>query len=68
MDLDGKKITITGSTAVIGGERVKGTTKTGRARVVSIDDKTVAVLRQRKAGCWAARSGQVAACPCACRS
>ena len=53
---------------MIGGERVKGTTKSGRARVVSIDDETVAVLRQRKAGCWAARSGQVAACPCACRS
>jgi integrase len=33
---------------VIGGERVKGTTKSGRARVVSIDDETVAVLRQRK--------------------
>jgi integrase len=49
MDLDGKKITITGSTAVIGGERVNGTTKSGRTRVVSIDDQTVAVLRQRKA-------------------
>ncbi len=49
IDLDGKKITITGSTAVIGGERVNGTTKSGRTRVVSIDDETVAVLRQRKA-------------------
>ena len=49
VDLDGKKITITGSTAVIGGERVNGTTKSGRTRVVSIDDETVAVLRQRKA-------------------
>jgi integrase len=49
IDLDGKKITITGSTAVIGGERVSGTTKSGRTRVVSIDDETVAVLRQRKA-------------------
>ncbi|MBV9092456.1 MAG: site-specific integrase [Streptosporangiaceae bacterium] len=48
IDLDAKKITITGSTAVIGGERVNGTTKSGRARVVSIDDETVAVLRQRK--------------------
>ena len=44
-----KKITITGSTAVIGGERVNGTTKSGRIRVVSIDEETVAVLRQRKA-------------------
>ena len=32
VDLDGKKITITGSTAVIGGERVNGTTKSGRTR------------------------------------
>jgi integrase len=48
-DLDGKTITITGSTAVIGGERVNGTTKSGRTRVVSIDDATVAVLRQHKA-------------------
>jgi integrase len=48
IDLDAKKITITGSTAVIGGERVNGTTKSGRARVISIDDDTVAVLRQRK--------------------
>jgi integrase len=49
IDLDGKKITITGSTAVIGGERVNGTIKSGRTRVVPIDDETVAVLRQRKA-------------------
>jgi integrase len=48
IDLDAKKIAITGSTAVIGGERVNGTTKSGRTRVVSIDDETVAVLRQRK--------------------
>ena len=49
IDLDAKKITITGSTAVIGGERVNGTTKSGRTRVVSIDDETAVVLRQRKA-------------------
>src|SRR5215475_7456712 len=49
IDLDGKNITITGSTAVIAGERVNGTTKSGRIRAVSIDDETVAVLRQRKA-------------------
>jgi integrase len=49
IDLDAKKITITGSTAVIGGQRVNGTTKSGRTRAVSIDDETVAVLRQRKA-------------------
>jgi integrase len=49
IDLDGKKIAITGSTAVIQGERVNGTTKSGRTRVIPIDDETVAVLRQRKA-------------------
>ena len=49
IDLDGKKITITGSTAVIQGERVNGTTKSGRTRVIPIDDDTVAVLRQRNA-------------------
>jgi integrase len=34
---------------VISGERVNGTTKSGRTRVVSVDDETVAVLRQRRA-------------------
>ena len=48
VDLDAKRITITGSTAVIAGERIDGTTKSGRTRVVSIDDGTVAVLRQHK--------------------
>jgi integrase len=48
IDLDAKKIAVTGSMAVIGGERVNWTTKSGRTRVVSIDDETVAVLRQRK--------------------
>jgi integrase len=49
IDLDARKITITGSTAVIAGERVNGTTKSGRTRVVSIDDETVSVLRQHMA-------------------
>ena len=49
IDMDGKRFTITGSTAVIGGERINGTTKSGRSRVVSIDDATVAVLRQHRA-------------------
>jgi integrase len=48
IDLGGKKISITGSTAVIGGERVNGTTKSGRTRVVSIDEGTVAVLRSAR--------------------
>ncbi len=34
---------------MIQGERVNGTTKSGRTRVIPIDDETVAVLRQRKA-------------------
>ena len=34
---------------MIKGERVNGTTKSGRARVISIDDETAAVLRQREA-------------------
>ena len=47
--LDAKKITISGSTAVVAGERINGTTKSGRTRVIAIDDGTVAVLRQHKA-------------------
>jgi integrase len=34
---------------VIGGERINGTTKSGRTRVIAIDDGTVAALRQHKA-------------------
>ena len=34
---------------MIAGERVNGTTKSGRARVIAIDEETVAVLRQHKA-------------------
>jgi integrase len=47
--VEAKGITITGSTAVIAGERIDGTTKSGRTRVVSIDDETIAVLREHKA-------------------
>ena len=49
VNLDAKKITISGSTAVIGGERINGATKSGRTRVIAIDDGTVAVLRQHRA-------------------
>jgi hypothetical protein len=49
MAIRSAKLTITGSTAVIAGERIDGTTKSGRSRVVSIDDGTVDVLRQHKA-------------------
>jgi integrase len=48
VDLEAKRLTITGSTAVIAGERIDGTTKNGRTRVVSIDDETIAVLRRHK--------------------
>ncbi len=48
IDLSGKQITITGSTAVIGGQRINGTTKSGRTRVVTIDSETVAVLREHE--------------------
>jgi hypothetical protein len=34
---------------VIGGERINGTTKSGRTRVITIDDGTVAALLQHKA-------------------
>ncbi|GLY79715.1 site-specific integrase [Actinoallomurus iriomotensis] len=46
VDLDGKQIVITGSAGVVEGERLEGTTKSGRKRVVSIDDETVKVLRE----------------------
>ena len=42
VDLDGKQITITGSAAFVDGERIEGTTKSGRKRIVSLDDGTVA--------------------------
>jgi integrase len=48
IDLDGKKITIAGSTGIIDGKRVDGTTKSGRSRVVTIDDDTVSVLREHR--------------------
>ena len=49
VNFDAKKITISGSTAVIGGERINGTTKSGRTRVITIDDGTLAALLQHKA-------------------
>jgi integrase len=48
VDLDDKQITITGSAGVVDGERLEGTTKSGRTRVVSIDDETAAVLREHR--------------------
>ncbi|GII87696.1 site-specific integrase [Sphaerisporangium siamense] len=49
VNLDGKVITIAGSVGIIDGERIEGTTKSGRIRVVSLDDETVAVLKAHKA-------------------
>ena len=46
VDLDGAEVRITGSAAVIGGQRIEGTTKSGRSRTVSIDAGTVQVLRE----------------------
>lgn len=48
VDLDAADVTFGGSTAVIRGQRVEGTTKGGRSRVASIDGETVAVLREHK--------------------
>lgn len=48
VDLDAAEITFGGSTAVVRGQRIEGTTKGGRSRVVSIDGETVAVLREHR--------------------
>ena len=47
-DLDRAEVRIAGSAGVIGGRRVEGTTKDGRARTVSIDPGTVQVLRDQR--------------------
>src|SRR5262245_60454874 len=46
VDLDAAEITFGGSTAVVRGQRVEGTTKGGRSRVISLDSETVAMLRE----------------------
>ena len=48
IDLDLAEVRITGSTAVIGGQRIEGTTKSGRSRTVSIDAETMQVLREHR--------------------
>ena len=48
VDLDAAEVTFGGSTAVIGGQRVEGTTKGGRSRTVSLDRDTVLVLREHR--------------------
>lgn len=48
VDLARGEVRITGSTAVIGGQRIEGTTKGGRSRIVSIDPGTVQVLKEHR--------------------
>ncbi|GAA1565384.1 tyrosine-type recombinase/integrase [Actinomadura kijaniata] len=49
IDFDGAAIHIKGSAAFIAGQRVEGTTKSGRSRVVSIDPGTVKILKSHQA-------------------
>ena len=46
LNLDAAEVTLSGSTAVVRGQRVEGTTKGGRSRTISIDTETVTVLRE----------------------
>jgi integrase len=48
VDLNTAEVTFGGSTAVVRGQRVEGTTKGGRSRTVSLDRETVAVLREHR--------------------
>lgn len=48
VDLTIGSIAITGSVSVVAGQRVLGTTKTGRSRNVGIDASTVTVLREHR--------------------
>jgi integrase len=46
VDLDAAEVTFSGSTTVVRGQRVEGTTKGGRSRIISIDGETEFVLRE----------------------
>ncbi|MBD3147866.1 site-specific integrase [Microbispora camponoti] len=48
VDLDVPQFRVTGSSAVIDGERIEGTTKSGRSRVVSLDAETAEILRAHR--------------------
>jgi integrase len=48
VDLDGASVHIRGSLGFVAGERIEGTTKSGRSRVVSIDPGTVEVLKAHR--------------------
>lgn len=46
VDLDGAKVVVSRSVGVVGAELVERTTKSGRTRVLALDARTVAMLRQ----------------------
>jgi len=48
VDLDAAEVTFGGSTAIVRGQRVEGTTKGGRSRTISLDRDTVAILREHR--------------------
>lgn len=48
LDLDAAEVTFGGSTAVVSGRRIEGSTKGGRSRTVSLDRDTVAILREHR--------------------
>jgi integrase len=48
LDLDAAEVTFGGSTAVVPGQRVEGTTKGGRSRTISLDRDTVTILREHR--------------------
>src|SRR5215475_8498483 len=48
VDLDAAEVTFGGSTAVVRGQRIEGTTKGGRSRTISLDRDTIAILREHR--------------------
>lgn len=46
IELDAAEVTFSGTTAVVDGKRVEGSTKAERSRVVSVDAGTIRVLRE----------------------
>src|SRR5215467_912195 len=46
--LDAAEVTFGGSTAVVRGQRIEGTTKGGRSRTISLDRDTVAIMREHR--------------------
>ncbi len=48
LDLDAAEVTFGGSTAVVRGQRIEGSTKGGRSRTVSLDGDTVTIMREHR--------------------